>query len=481
MTAEGRVIGFDIPGLQRYVFAPVRPLDVMGGSRLLERFAREASESARDLGAEEIYCGGGHGVFIVGEARSSGDATSIVASWRRTLSDLTGGAVELAAASVPLVSDFSASRQRLSLALQHERASMLLDEPSRELLPAGIRPSEVCRACGMERATHLDRVGGADEAIGPQCEARRRQGRREGSVVLRDLFDGRHRVSEDAEADEDPDRPPPGSVLAVLYLDADGLGRRFSGLDVDAVRDLSTEVRERGVRAVKAARSITEEQGRKILAPIVGGDDILLFADARLVLSLLRAVLREVGDASRGRADNNGAGLRFSGSVVFADPYTPLRHLFEVARRSMKEAKSLAHRGGVSYLAFRSLLTRRLHPGAEHLFGGPLPTGLAESVGGRESQLETLVEAIVSIADQSQRVGLSRDLLGSASREERRLAVDDRLARLGNTALRRAVDQARRWSAQLDRDESEILLGGLVLAELWEGFSDDALADPARA
>lgn len=42
MTSRGHLVGFDIPGLQRYVFAPVRPLDVMGGSRFaVDRRERE--------------------------------------------------------------------------------------------------------------------------------------------------------------------------------------------------------------------------------------------------------------------------------------------------------------------------------------------------------------------------------------------------------------------------------------------------------
>lgn len=468
MTSRGHLVGFDIPGLQRYVFAPVRPLDVMGGSRLLERFADQARASAQKLGAEEIYSGGGHGVFIVGESGSINETSQLIGQWRRELADLTRGGVEVVAASVPLEGDFRSSRLRLGVALERERAARLLNEPSKELLPEGTHPSQVCRACGMEVATFDDPVGGDREAIGPQCQARRSEGRREGSVVLRELFGGQPDASDGSEEVEDPDRPPPGSVLTSLYLDADGLGRLLAGLDIDEVHRLSKEIRQRAREATAVAEEIAKQQGRRILAPIVGGDDVLLFLDARLVPKMVRAVLGALRDPPRPGATAGGAELRFSGSVVFADPYTPLRHLFEVARRSLKEAKIRAHQTGVPHLAYRSLLTKRLHPGAELLFGGPLPADLAESARGDSSPLEALVEAVLSIADDTQRVGLGRDLLGTASREEQRLAVDDRLARLGDRGLEDAVAEARRWSVKLGRDESEILLGALALAELWE-------------
>lgn len=462
MTNHRRLLGFDIPGIQRYVFAPVRPLDVMGGSRLLEGFAARAVELASKAGAEVVYCGGGSGLFA-GSGLTDESVRELENRWAEELANRTAGAVELVAAAVPMAGSLPEARFRLVSALEEERTERLLARPAQTKVPA-MPPSDVCQACGSEPAEVSDRVGDDVERIGRQCQARRAEGRRTRSVVLRELF-ASNQDDTPAEAPTDPDRPPSGAVLAAVYLDADSLGRKFAHLrTAEELRAASDAVRQTVGRAVEAVTSAAESKGLKILAPVVGGDDVLLFLDARFVPSALTALLDALTAAGR-----ETDGVRFSGSIVFADPYAPLRHLFEVARSSLKAAKVAAHRTGEPHLAFRSLLGARLHPGAVHLFGHPLPMRYVQSNGGADSRLMRLTGAIQAIADRSQRAGLSRDLLLSESEEERGLAVEDRVARIGDRAMDRAWREAVDWSQELGGiPPSEIALGALALAELWD-------------
>ena len=102
--------------------------------------------------------------------------------------------------------------------------------------------------------------------------------------------------------------------------------------------------------------------------------------------------------------------------------------------------------------------------------------GVVTRESGRSSALERLTSAILGIRDRSQRVGLSRDLLGSDSEEERRLSVEDRCARARHgdsglwSAIKRVIAEADALSERLpERSFSDILLGGLVIADLLEG------------
>jgi hypothetical protein len=461
VTAK-RLIGFDIPGLQRYVFAPVRPVDVTGGSRLLERFADRAVQLAAEVGADPIYCGGGNGLFL-GPATTNG--APLEARWGRELERLTAGAVELVAAGVPLEGSLVEARDHLKGALEDQRAARLLDRPSKEFLPDQTWPDKLCQGCGMEPGTIQDSVGGTPEMIGPQCKARRDEGRRAGAVALPDLFVRSHPTAEAARDEGDPDRPPPGAVLGALYFDADGLGRELAGLQTpEELRQASSDVRGLVDKAVATARAEAERMGRRVLDPVVGGDDVLLFLDAQLLPSVLEVLIDRLADSE------GSLRFRFSGAVVLADPYAPLRHVFAVARASLKAAKLLAHRTSEPHLAIRSMLAARLHPGTLHLFGGPIPCRFVVAGSETPSRLRSLTDAIAQIADRAQRAGLASDLLGSQSEEERRLAVEYRLAQRGDRALRAALSEAERWSRELPgRSLSEVLLGGLAMAELWEG------------
>lgn len=458
------LLGFDIPGLQRYVFAPVRPVDVMGGSRLLERFSERAAQIAADAGFEPVYSGGGTGLFVGPDNGGSG-GDPVRANWGAELERLTAGGVQLVVAAVPFEGELPAARRRLASALEEERARLALDRASPTLLPEGTWPSSICQACGIEPAHVEDRVGDQREGIGRWCEARRREGRRAGTMVLRRLFADEVEPLAGGETTPDPDRPPPGAILATIYLDADGLGRAMAVMpSLDDLRSTSATVRRRTATAVATANQRAAASGRAILAPIVGGDDVLIFCDAALAQAILPMLVGQLTASA-----DDAPPLRFSGSIVFADPYTPLRHIFAVARSALKEAKLHAHRADAPHLSVRSLLAGRLHPGATDVFGGPIPMELVAGAD-RPSPIDRLTGAILEVSDRSQRLGLSRDLLEAETEEERLLYIEDRLARMRDGGLRAALGEARWWSDRLPgRRISDILLGGLVLVDLMEG------------
>src|SRR5581483_1675638 len=160
--------------------------------------------------------------------------------------------------------------------------------------------------------------------------------------------------------------------LAALYLDGDGLGRRLAeNDDADRLRAASNTVTS-GVADV--LKSITgdgnDRDGATILTPVVGGDDVVVFCDARRAPELLERLWS--GLEQRVRLD--GAPARFSAAIVLSDPYLPLRLLFGEARQGLERAKELSRRAEGAHVELRTLLGRRLHGGrGTSLAGVPFP------------------------------------------------------------------------------------------------------------
>lgn len=459
------LVGYDIPGIQRYVFEPVRPLDIMGGSALLERFASEAEAIACDHEARTIYSAGGGGLFI---APDEAGASRLTVAFRNALERLTHGGAAVASAAIVFDGNFSQARERLRQRLAADRLARLIDQPTETLLPAGTPPDAVCEACGIETADRDSTIGrGTDqetERIGPRCHARREEGRKRrdkagGPETIRDLFPRDH--EDDGRG---PERLPRRAVLAALYLDGDGLGRRLAEIDdADRLRAASRTVTS-GVSAVlqDIAGGASTRDGEPVLTPIVGGDDVLLFCDARHAARLLHELWVRL--EQRVRLDASPA--RFSAAIVLSDPYLPLRLLFAEAKHGLERAKERSRRAERAHVELRTLLTRRLHGGrGTSLLGIPVPR---ERFWGEAPSLRALVESLAKV-ERAQRSGIANDL-SEPSAELRELLLDDRAARQtehGSTAVQQALAQARDLGRVCATDTHDLLRAALAVVDLW--------------
>jgi nucleotide-binding universal stress UspA family protein len=461
---NGYLVGYDVFGIQRYVFEPVRPLDIAGGSALLERFASEAKAIAAACGAETIYSAGGGGLFIVPDEST---AERLPEDFRKTLEGLTKGSASAVSASVGLDADFRDARERLRRRLGDERLAQSIDRPSDVLLPSGTRPEEVCQACGLEIADRQSQVGrGADgemERIGPRCHTRREEGRERRQATgipetIRDLF-----PREEEDDARGPERLPRGAVLAALYLDGDGLGRRLGEIaDPHELRCASTAVTDRVKHVLQSIRGNGGRDGATILAPVVGGDDMILFCDARRAAALLE----DLWSALEQEVRLGGEPVRFSAAIVLSDPYLPLRLLFDEAKRGLERAKERSRKEATAHVELRTLLGRRLH-GARgtSLAGAPLPR--SQFWGGSPS-FRTLVES-VSTVGRAQRSGIAEDL-SEPSVELRDLLLDERAAResgRGSDAVLRAVEEARSLGQACGAASHDLLGAALAVVPLW--------------
>lgn len=446
------LVGFDADAVQDYVFGAVRPTDIAGASWLVERFAVEAGDAAAATGCEVVYVGGGNGTFF---APDESAARALTERLETSYREHTKGAATVAAAFVPTTGRFADDRRALAVALAQRKSHRALDTPSDTVIEVGTWPTDVCEACGRERATTIDRVGDHEERIGEQCRERRLRGRA-GRPPQRD------EVWIDVTRDLSEITAERSSLIAAVYLDADRAGQRLAefGNPEDLSR-FATALRQATRKAIFDAVDVHHLEG-KVVAPVVGGDDVLLLCDASHACALVDTLWRRLDHHQR----DGGLEplLAFSGGVAITSPQLPLR----VAVRSAQEALGLAKQARrpdqpEAHVALLSVSERRLHTPGQPIFGRAIPRSCWWGAG---PSVRELVEAMSKVG-RTQRAGLAADLLGPSTAMAR-LDVDYRAAR--SDAVREVSGLADRVSQRLDGEVSwsALMVGALLLAEVAE-------------
>ncbi len=465
------LVGFDVDRIQESVFAGSRPLDILGSSAIIEQFAQTACQIAeQEHGATPIYAGGGAGMFTVpGDLE---DAEALAARFEAELARVTGGAATCSAAAVDGGGEFRDDQARLGAAIAARKRTRWLEEPGRIL--AEVRdPRALCQACGLEPATTTDRLGGDDEEhIGDQCQLRRKAGRaareqRQAGFTpaqdLDDLFDG--------DGSGDGGDRPPSRWLAAVYLDVDKAGEKVATCaDRSELKELASRLRDGTRTALAAAIDATGLDGR-VIAPVVGGDDVLVLANAAVAGRLLAAVWDGID-----RYITTPLGLYASAGVAVTHRYLPLRLVTRHAATALRRAKEASYESDEAHVTVTAVgRIRRSAPDAGPVFGGPLPRSCLTAGNGSDTLGGSLGALLAALHDvpPAQRSGLLADLSRTPA-SLRELDVDYRIAHRSLPSLARAVETARSIAetANANRvggggtDPWKVLAGGLFLLDL---------------
>jgi hypothetical protein len=466
MTAGQYFVAFDVDAIKDYVFAAVRPMDITGASRLVEAFTQEAAGLSG-----VVYAGGGNGVLL---ARSADEAAALRQRLEMGFFRLTGGAGSCTAVMVP-GGNFEVARGRLWRDMARRKAMRSLDEVSRVLVGGGVRP---CQACGREPGEIKSQVGddpADEELIGPQCELRRSAGRATRSASTAGELPPAQHISqlfghsEDQEADREHGR---GEALAAIYLDADRAGERLQGLaSISELKAFAESVRSVTRAALYGAIGALRLAGR-FLAPVVGGDDVLVFVDARCADAMLGELWTRLRPLER------QWGLCFSGAVTVGPSRAPLRLLLRQVEADLRLAKQSS--GGPEAgrrepaVVVTSLLAGRLHDPRQPLFGGPV--GRSWWTG--SPSVAELVGALRSVTP-AQRAGMAQDLAQPSAElvdldlEYRATPKGGGQAKQQAEAVKQALAAARRLTVALQERVPtvslvEILRSGLLATEWWQ-------------
>lgn len=373
------LVAFETPSIQPYLFKTRRPLDLLGGSRLIDDFSVEAIPKL--FGDRLIYSGAGTGLWlgpafaadaicrqIVDTLRSESrnelvPTTARLDVWPR---DLGGDRPPLPTAleflnigdendpSPPEApSRYAATFSTLLARLRRARGERPLPVP---LEAAAL--GERCQACGERHGTLLDATR-EGERICPVCSARRQVGRKarkrsDEKNSFEDLFEG-------LEGPRD---------LAVLYADGANAGDLFQRIDTPARHCAVSLAIDGALKAAHAAAlDVVSDGEQRAITPIRGGDDLLMIFPARYAFEVVPTLLRAFEEAidQRLRDDEafNGhcpsrlkkAFERFGLGIglAIADVHFPVFFLLRYATELLKSAKRRTAEGERSAFDFAIL------------------------------------------------------------------------------------------------------------------------------
>jgi hypothetical protein len=127
--------------------------------------------------------------------------------------------------------------------------------------------------------------------------------------------------------------------LGVIYIDGNNLGKVYSRIKTDQEYiKLSENIENASESAVK---QVIKEKNleNKYAAPILGGDDIMLFVPAKQAFKIFLR-LDEILSEKFGNIDGKGNSISYCGSILFCKKSMPLKMIFEASSNLLKQAKS---------------------------------------------------------------------------------------------------------------------------------------------
>ncbi len=372
------LVGFDTPGIQTYLLKVRRPVDLFGGSWLVQAFTdknpqepfpdrplqvslyQHLHDGALAIPAEAvIYAGGGGGLLLL----AAFEEEPVAKRLREILNHHTAGDLETVATVLPIwpedldreslsrrVSEHQLPRA-LKLAPQASSYASTLevlkrqqarDRSATEQLAPGIPQEQYlnrCRACGTRVGT--DRRPQSDPAerdpICAGCEFRRDLGAR--------LKEELEQVKDFAELVGGWEKPQ----LAVIYADGANVGQAFAAVrSLEEHRELSRAVDRAMEDARKVAIQRIQDRSQHLPAGpedagplreryqtlLAGGDDLVLVLPAALAPEVI-PLLCNTFSARFSPARKFALGI----GLAVADAHFPIQFTFRYAKELLKSAK----------------------------------------------------------------------------------------------------------------------------------------------
>ncbi len=487
--SDGRcpgMVAFDVDRIKDFVFATHRPVDATGASSLVKGL-----DDVRGMlgsvggGFSVVYACGGSGLLWLEDFEQAGRiARAIETAYRRQT--ITGSCTAVAerCPSGPIGDGFQAALKRLGTRLQKRKGEKAGEEapeawtepqaPAAGVLPAAEQGALVrCGACAAWPAVAFDTLQQEEDNTGePLCEScqrKRELGRREkqGSAhTLGDIASGAASGGDGRVADTQ-------GRIAVLYADLDRAGGLLQQCgSIDEVRRLSAHLLSATVGAVA---SIAERYPGRHQAPVVGGDDAVLFIPVRSVAETdaggvtcldelcalvggMEKALRAVPPELLGRPIGDAlTECTVSAGLLVADHHLPMPFLFDMAMALVASAKRLSYarrESSVDYMLLKggtplsSTIETARDRGLLRSFDGPVALPWLD--GAPEVQEVLLTRRPYGLTAFRDLVAVSRECRGAAGSTKQaflRMAVEhmtnDHPAEIG---LNVRYDQARRRS-----------------------------------
>lgn len=372
------LLAFETPSIQAYLFKTRRPIDLRGGSVLIDDFSLEHAPAL--AGAGLIYSGAGSGLLFT----SAGNADPLAATLSRRLADNTDNDLEPVTASLPIwPRDLGGDRPEFPaalafLAVGHQSTSP--PEPASRYaatcatlaarlrrargafpLPPILASHELghrCDACGERpgRPRPDERDAICSACLGRRTAARRQRSGRKEPFSFEELVENEK-----------------NHQMALLYADGANAGALFDRLDGPARhRALSLAIDHALATAEDALLAGLDEKPEdppRSIRALRGGDDLMLVLPAAPSFTLAALLIEtfektfdqhlaedEAFAAScPARLQKSLRGFGLGVGLVIADAHFPISFLVRYAGELLRSAKRRIADGERSALDFAVL------------------------------------------------------------------------------------------------------------------------------
>ncbi len=366
------VLSFDADRIHSFVFETSTPLEIIGASHRLKKLNTDLKSGlGEDLPTAVIYSGGGSGILIA----APNDVEPIMKRISAQFSELTPTlGVTCAYELVPLT-DLGSGR---TLTEEQRANQAKIDGKSfryKACSTTGAGFGSIIQRIGLKlrlaksRKTYADTIETSPLALRCKSNSRRTaqiQDRQENDRISAISSQKREWGRAESQANDQArhfqqliDQGSEKNYIGVIYLDGNRMGSLIESLrTIEQFSVFSTLVEEGFKQALETGLENANQarpEPLPHLAPITGGDDILLLVEANYALTLARDIGQAVesyfeqqnSDLIRKTFDADlvatiqqiGLGI----GVIIADVKFPIRYLVDYAENLLKSAKRLTY------------------------------------------------------------------------------------------------------------------------------------------
>jgi hypothetical protein len=314
----------EIKGIQAWILRTGKLKELIGGSNLVEGFVAHVKARAEAVGGTHVF-GAAGGVWA--QFEDEGALSAFASGWLLEATDLCPGATVVQAWAEGMLDETPPRTREVvlkRLESQRQRPLQALPEPG----PLTARAGRTGQAA-VGRRIDGDRVL-EDATMRAQWESYRREGSTDNLAV---------KLSCDERAVEELEKI--GDRLALIHIDANGMGRRLSEGYIKELGKFS-EAMSRATKLAGTRALASDDVSRPIMCrPIVcGGDDFTVIVPADRALEVAERYLREFERATGETAEPLGGikGTACAG-IALIKPRWPLADAHHLAEELCAAAK----------------------------------------------------------------------------------------------------------------------------------------------
>jgi hypothetical protein len=364
------LISFDVDAIQDYVFATSKPLEIKGASEIVKALTDENSNKSiyeiikvKGLNSRSvIFAEGGSGLILTPKSESKEISREIEERFREHSINWTVTCEIMDIYPMEILfgrtdekicennSYFDTSNTTHFGTLTKILLDKLRRKKNEKMIYYTFNDNERispyfkrCSSCGIYPVSLYDEIykDEADRYICEICMKKRCVGRKINSNTNENLKEAETTDDIVGENIWKNSKLAKRDDLAIIYADGHNLG---SILKNGTLADFREIPRFLAKNINKSLEEIINELKLKnrYLAPIIGGDDLVLFLPAKKVLEVLEKLFEKLNSINKEKISLKD--LTFDIGVLIADSHLPVKYLFKYAKTLMKNAKSYAYK-----------------------------------------------------------------------------------------------------------------------------------------